>query len=405
MASMRAGFVLLSAVALSVPSWAFAEDRHLPLVIEGDVTEPDGKPIANALVTLGCPGAIDPFHPDTLSGPVETDPAGAFRIKARPASIHHVTQAAIGSTYLRVQAPGFVAVGVYVHRDREGPLRWSGLWEQRFGSRVALTLPRPAGVFRGVVIDAETRAPVNGARVIVGADGEAATDAQGRFEIPLRQGCHAVTLAVEEYRSTITFVEIDRGDVEKTLSLRYGQRTLKVGVADASGQPVPSPWIVVANDEDGNVERHLKGDTNGVVAVQRLSAGRYSVLAYSLDHGFGVQRGVQADGGQLTISLVPARRVKLSLIKESDRPLANREVLCVLTRLGEWTIGSLSLHGRPGGVLVSSSASTNAEGEVDLVVPAGLAEIAVGLPNATGVVVLDAATKTDAVIPVRLRAD
>jgi hypothetical protein len=221
--------VLLVLVALVLGALGLGVAYLETKTIQGTVTAENGKPLAQASVTVAGRSAL-------------TDDKGAFAI-----------QFPRGEWELRAFANGYQQAAQKVNAG--------DLWEQQF---VASLILQPQA-WRGRVVSSETQAPIPTARVEL--DGQVLeTDAQGEFvAFGVRTGTK-IKISQPGYRTVNVTVE-SAGDADQKATIPLAPAEMRVLVVDASSQK-PLPGVrVQANGAS------LNTDANGSVLFKGLAEG------------------------------------------------------------------------------------------------------------------------------------
>ncbi|MEV1000432.1 S8 family serine peptidase [Nonomuraea sp. NPDC050202] len=187
---------------------------------------------------------------------------------------------------LTVDAAEEILAGTSVSDDRYGPRPNTRVGQGRIDAYAAVAEAALAGGVRGVVTDEHSRRPLSGVKV-VRADGRGTeTDANGRFELRLPAGEHALTLSRFGYETASkTFrVRADRlSDVRLELE-RTRWSTISGRVTyEPTGASVPGATVTVLNVPDV-----LTGTTgaDGRYTIKDVPAGDHRISA----HATGISR-------------------------------------------------------------------------------------------------------------------
>lgn len=215
----------LAAVAPLASLTAAQEEPQAQHVVEGQVIDSEGAPVAGAEVKLQ-PALGGPTPPADAELEAETDASGAFR----------VTSDDPGPFLLHARHPDFAPRTL----------------ERVAAGGEPLEIVLDAGLeIVGRVLDANRGDPIHGARVraassFVGARAqgllaEALTDAEGRFRLErLPAGAHVVSAAAAGY--ALAELRDTRAGEEVELALLPGS-SIEGVVVDADGQPLPGARV------------------------------------------------------------------------------------------------------------------------------------------------------------------
>lgn len=320
------GSALASAAPPATPASPAAKATPAPRatpapdpVLEGIVVGPDGKPVAQAVVSARNIQRVPfPFANTTAAITGRTDAAGRFRLVLRDRGAHG----------LRVEAQGFAPSSL------ERVLPSAGL-------RIALG---KGAVIEGTVRDGPTGIAVAGAIVearddrgrdpgLLSEAGTAApratTDAQGKYKLQgLASGLHVVTARARGFGLAERRSVPAGGRADLTL---YPSGALAGTVRSADGRPVAGASVAaegvmrfgppIARVETTNKE--------GRFEFVALEPGSYRLVARHKDFASGWAQVIverQADA-EVALTLDPPLTVVGRLVDGSDRPTRGRVVV------------------------------------------------------------------------------
>jgi protocatechuate 3,4-dioxygenase beta subunit len=234
----------------------------------------------------------------------------------------------------------------------------------------------------GVVIDKETDQPVKQAFVraipkdkdkAASGGGSTRTGADGRFQFDVDPGEYTFTAGAEGYgvkNDTLTVGSTGLADAR--IELEKGLE-IKGRVLDASGQPVPSLTVIVrsaAAEPDTPGGQTLP---DGTFRIAGLAAKPYNLCTGTELAGYAVRMGVSPGGGDVTMTLRPAAKVRLLIKGPDGAPMA--KAWPNVTKLGGAPIGVPWMGGR---------APSDSAGIAEMSTPAGGLEIEVWSPTYKG---------------------
>jgi protocatechuate 3,4-dioxygenase beta subunit len=349
-----------------------------PVVIEGTVRGPDGKPAANALVIARDEQAPFPRPPATA----RAGATGQFRLTVPPAV----------SYIVRVESAGLAARTIRHVRP---------------GSPLAVILARGATI-EGVVRETGGGTPVNGATVEAREEmrstgpvpGEpdsgvvrATTDARGRFRLDgLAPGLHTLTAFARgvgraEQRSVSTGRPVD-------LNLVPGG-SVAGAVTDAKGKPVEGAVVRALSTLPMGSRATLlaRTDPSGAFAIHGVPPGQYRVLgthpelAPAVVESIAVERDAEARADLVLPSFVTVRgrlvgagekptRGSIALRETAGEPLPPVIAGDLVAEAGE--DGVFRLRAGPGSHVIEAVAPGLASRRVEVDVPAGAEAIDIG---------------------------
>jgi protocatechuate 3,4-dioxygenase beta subunit len=235
-----------------------------------------------------------PFHAEDGSFVLEDVPAGRWTVEAFSPGYQAGSASAVSV------GEGEAAEGVEVRLSR-GVVVSGRVLEARTG--------RP-------ILDATVRAELSGDEPRMGmgriggegADNEAATDAEGRYEIAgLAPGTWAVTASHPDWSEATTAVELKEAPV--TADIRLGRGGSVGGVVLAAGHPAAGAQVSLSAAGDsrfrpgagmmGGGEQSALSDEGGRFRFERLNPGRYTLGASLRDQSSApVEAVVTGDDAQ-----------------------------------------------------------------------------------------------------------
>jgi len=241
------------------------------------------------------------FHAEDGSFVLEDVPAGRWTVEAFASGYQSGTASAVSV------AEGEATEGVEVRLSKGGVVSGRVL-ESRSG--------RP-------ILDASVRAEQSGGEPRMGmmriggegGDNEAATDAEGRYELTgLAPGTWTVTASHADWSEATASVEIK--DAPVTADIRLGRGGTVAGSVLAAGRPVAGAQVTLAAAGDsgmrpgtgflGGGEQSALSDEGGRFRFDRLTPGRYTLGAVLRDQSSSpaeaVVTGDDAQEVQLTLA-------------------------------------------------------------------------------------------------------
>jgi Carboxypeptidase regulatory-like domain len=296
-------------IAQAVPAKPATKPARPP-ILEGIVTGPDGKPVADALVL-----ARGPFL-SYSEAPLmtRTDAAGRYRIVVRRDEPHR----------LSVDAKGLAPV--LIEKARPG------------GAPIKVALGRGRSI-EGIVCDAATGEGIAGARVQAGGgravpllsepDGgvrEAMADAKGRYRITgVGKGSQEVTATAKGFARGRKS-SVGAGGRADFLLLRGSSLTGSVMGPD--GKPVSGAVVAIQSElrfsMAANPERT---DAKGGFEFAGVEPGTYRLVARAKDLAPGVVSGIAVDaeaGGRVDVVLSAGARVVGRLVGPDEHPTSGQ---------------------------------------------------------------------------------
>jgi sarcosine oxidase gamma subunit len=219
----------------------------------------------------------------------------------------------------------------------------------------------------GVVIDADTEAPIAyaqvGARGTADANyGDGTTGADGRFQLELEPDDYTLSAHAFEngYLEATTRVAVRTGTVgDVRLALAKG---LKIAgkVVDVAGRPAGDAMVRTVSTGQGPAQTGGMAHTlaDGSFAIGWIAKGTYTLLA-DQEGMFAIRPGVAAGSEDAVLSLQPGGRVTVTVTGPNGAPLAGAVPL--VTRVNGLPVG---FFGRPSG-------PTDGTGRAELLAPAG----------------------------------
>lgn len=223
---------------------------------------------------------------------------------------------------------------------------------------------------RGVVLDRESGAGLPGARVFARANaGEANPEAtagpDGRFALEAEPGDYSLFVSADGYaRAQIPLTVGPTPSADLRLELTRGL-VIQGRVVDTAGRPAPGLSIAAVSAEpppsrDGTTTRE-----DGSFRLERLQDRRYSITTGSSERGYAFMEGVPAGTKDVTLTLRPGGRVRLSVVDRDGRAI--RGAFPLLVRV----------NGVPAFLPFYELIPSDAAGLVELDCPAGLVGITV----------------------------
>jgi beta-lactamase regulating signal transducer with metallopeptidase domain len=277
------------------------------LALSGTVKTPDGKPAAGALVEAW--SRDDPFAPGPRSD--RTDAKGEF----------HLPVSTRVPRVMRVQLVPFAPQTV----ERMVP-----------GTPIVVTLT-PGSFVAGIVRDAATRQPIEGARVAPArgwstTDSDpgpmARTDSSGRFRLQgLPLGASQIEVVAAGFGSQALRVTAGRGDIQ--FFLNPGTE-ITGSVIDSRGRPVRGA-LASADDGVGLQARSAPPtDERGRFSVGGLVPGTYRLVVRHPEFAPLLQAGIVVELGapaRVDVRLEPALRIVGRLVDADEKPVTGRVFL------------------------------------------------------------------------------
>lgn len=328
----RDGFLGAAAAPVRVQADAVAEHVDFVLsresVLEGRVTDAQGKPVAEAEVSVEVPGeGVGRMMAQFMGGlgrTGRTDGDGMYRVNGLPAGGRKVT----------VDADGFLKKKSEVTLPMEGSLRQDFVLEPGF--RVAGVVLAPDGT------------PVAGAAVAVAAKGgdrpanpmmgmfqdsrNTTTDASGQFVAGgLQEGPYDITATAPKYLAG-TATGVQPGAEGVTVRLGAAATLRGVVVSSADGKPVADATVLrkgKAARASGNpfLERFARDPSvttgpDGSFEIGSLAPGQYEVWARAKGYAESVRAKVQATADAVTdglsLALPPGASVTGRMLRKAD---------------------------------------------------------------------------------------
>lgn len=253
--------------------------------VSGRVTDPDGKPVADAVVVLSelrptsFGGGQSALFPAGTPRRTATDDKGAFEIE-------------------RV-APGPIEIGAMAPRRQRASVEGLEVKAGQDLANVEIVLS-PAGTVEGRVLSTDGR-PVPNAQVTVAASGSgpgpvfsgprATADGDGRYRLDgIAPGPRTLEATAEGYRRGVRDVEVTAGAPADGRSVDFElERGLEVSgrVVDGAGSPIPSADVILIAGR--NLMDALRATTGGDGGFRLTGAedGTFQLMArkdgYALD--------------------------------------------------------------------------------------------------------------------------
>ncbi|HKA90706.1 MAG TPA: carboxypeptidase regulatory-like domain-containing protein [Haliangiales bacterium] len=248
-----------------------------------------------------------------------------------------------------------------------------------------------AATLEVTVIAADTRKPLAGADVTIGAEeggSTAPTGADGKARLRgVGAGWHTIEASAEGYARGVTLYEASgkAGATEKTtVELKRGA-PVSGTVVDAAGKPVAgarvapldasSPWV-------GSLERtSVDSDAKGKFAFAALPAGTFRFEARHPQHAPGTSSPVTLDGknarADVVVRLAPAARIAGRVVSKAGQPVGGATLRVAAKAAGyRWDVtrqayaddrGQFDIGGLPRAVVqVAAIHETAASSTVDI---------------------------------------
>jgi len=300
------------------------------------------------------PSADAPAEPDAAGSPGEE--AGPVSLRGRivhgdrtPFRGFFAVESAHEKPFPVAEDGGFVlrsrfAGGVRIVASTDGFRAVSGYVADPREEEFVFVVDGEGREVAGLVIDAETREPVPGARVEseggrAELTGACTTDADGRFRCPFRGGY--VTLAVDAPGYAPARL-LFRPGAEISVPLLRGAVLEGRVVASPGGRPVAGIPVYACRDDGrpDDVVLSVETDRTGAFRIERLPAGEWNVFA--LGTGFSPKGAgalsdawrynpfaVRLEAGEKArhdLEVVPAGRIVGRVLDESGDPVPGTEL-------------------------------------------------------------------------------
>jgi hypothetical protein len=192
----------------------------------------------------------------------------------------------------------------------------------------------PAGGVAGIVVDAETEAPIARASVRampvqqgVPGGGHATTGVDGRFTLDVDPGEFGLHVSAEGYASDgvkVTVGESSVADVRVPLS--RGAR-LRGKVVDRQGRPAAGVSVIAREEADEMMAASAESTLDGTFELTSLRAGSYAITARSSVGGFGVLTGISPGADDVVLRLQPIGRIRVRVKGADESPIAGAAVI------------------------------------------------------------------------------
>lgn len=255
---------LVRDLELSVAALELDVTLEAGLEIAGQVVDPDGMPVAGALVSANAvvDASTTRFYGGSGGGMRETDTQGRFRLEGLGAGAFHVTAAKDG----------------YASAVTETPVQLSDSSFEGLELRLSAG-GKVAGLVRGVAFDDLASVSITAMRT----DGRASmqpqivgVDHEGRFELAnLSVGDWQVYASVGQ-RSEREVITIPAAGAEVSVELNFGSGFTLTGVVLEGGAPAPGLGVSARGvDTQGYAQE--TSSPRGRFELPGLAAGRYEL--------------------------------------------------------------------------------------------------------------------------------
>ncbi|HVR76283.1 MAG TPA: carboxypeptidase-like regulatory domain-containing protein, partial [Planctomycetota bacterium] len=287
-----------------------------------------------------------------------------------------------------IDLPGSGKYFLFVGRGRQG------------GSKLEVVVPvgasdlrhdieLPAGEILGVVIDAETGAPIRGAQVMAspagsgsrnltdllqGMQGMTQSDDLGRFAIlslpPGSYSLRAFQQGYAEGRLERADVGEREGSFDNRIALERGI-TLRAKVVDAEGRPV-SQAMAFLRDEAGNLVSFFRPGVSGQDGMLEIPGVRASVYSITLIHSshamFRATLDLASGAPDHLFALRPAARLTVQVSSRQGRPVEGAAIE-LLDEEGQNVLEDLQLSFMTRGAQFQTRSGPDGLLVLDLVAP------------------------------------
>jgi hypothetical protein len=246
-----------------------------------------------------------------------------------------------GSGNYSIDLPSSGKYYLFVGRGRQGGSKLEVVVPEG-ASEVRHDIELPAGEISGIVIDAETGAPLRGAQVMAspagsgsrnltdllqGMQGMTQSDDLGRFTIvSVPAGSYSVRAFHDGYvEGRLERVDVSEreGSFDNRIALERGI-TLRAKVVDAEGRPV-SQAMAFLRDEAGNLVSFFRPGVSGQDGMLEIRGVRPSLYSITLIHAshamFRTTLDLASGAADPVLALGPAARLTVQVSTRQGRPV------------------------------------------------------------------------------------
>jgi hypothetical protein len=224
----------------------------------------------------------------------------------------------------------------------------------------------------GVVVDAGTDQPVPDAGVIAVPDNRESgpftvsnvtSGSDGRFRFELEPGEYRLRANAPGYAGAETSLTVGgEGVSDVRVALTPGQE-IAGRVVDARGQGVGSLSVMASGQEPSALVGGMT-QPDGSFVLTGLARGTYTLFAWSDVAGYALRPGVAVGSRGVVLALRPAGRVRVQVLGPDGAPVAGVRPVVVSVAGARVRMGGMGI-----------SASTDAQGFVEIPAPPGAVEI------------------------------